>query len=379
MKLRYIKEYLHVDKERTKYVYRFLFLFGLILILTTFTENVFAQGFGINSTNSLPDSSAMLDVSATNKGMLVPRMSTAQRVAITKPANGLLVFDLTEEQFYFYNSNTTSWNAIAGSGGVASGPVGAIQFSDSSGGFSSDSNFVWDKTNSNLGIGISTPNNRFHLNTTTPSEGIISGRAFVGNWSATAWASFSHSNFNTNTGYAIVQASDGRLFLNSPNLLCFRTQNNAVNRITIFGDGNVVIGSNTNTGSKFQVGNPGDGSVAIANAWTIFSDVRLKKNIKTYDSTLNKLLSVRGVTYNFKDPNVTCADTCGTQNNDTSLQIGVIAQELELVYPEFVDTDDDGYKSVDYSRLSIPAIVAIKELYAIIEELKSRIEVLESQ
>ena len=49
-----------------------------------------------------PDASSMMDVSSTNKGMLAPRMTTAQRVAIASPANGLLVYDTTENAFYFY-------------------------------------------------------------------------------------------------------------------------------------------------------------------------------------------------------------------------------------------------------------------------------------
>ncbi|MBU0765523.1 MAG: tail fiber domain-containing protein, partial [Bacteroidetes bacterium] len=51
--------------------------------------------------------SAMLDVKSTTKGMLVPRLTTAQRTAVGSPANGLLVFDTDEGDFYFYNGS--SW------------------------------------------------------------------------------------------------------------------------------------------------------------------------------------------------------------------------------------------------------------------------------
>ncbi|MBU0765522.1 MAG: tail fiber domain-containing protein [Bacteroidetes bacterium] len=51
--------------------------------------------------------SAMLDVKSITKGMLVPRLSTAQRTAISSPAAGLLVFDTTAGDFYFYNGS--SW------------------------------------------------------------------------------------------------------------------------------------------------------------------------------------------------------------------------------------------------------------------------------
>ena len=53
-----------------------------------------------------PDSSAMLDVVSTEKGILIPRMTTAQRNAIANPANGLLVFDSEENLFYYFISET---------------------------------------------------------------------------------------------------------------------------------------------------------------------------------------------------------------------------------------------------------------------------------
>src|SRR5688572_16480156 len=71
------------------------------------------QGVSINLDNSAPDGSAILDVKSTSKGMLIPRMSTTQRVLIGSPAAGLLVYDLTSESFWFYEG--TDWvELIAG-------------------------------------------------------------------------------------------------------------------------------------------------------------------------------------------------------------------------------------------------------------------------
>ena len=75
----------------------------------------FAQGVAISNDNSNPDASAMLDVKSTDKGMLVPRMTTAQRTAISNPANGLLVFDSTTGSFWFYSSST--WNELSETSG----------------------------------------------------------------------------------------------------------------------------------------------------------------------------------------------------------------------------------------------------------------------
>jgi hypothetical protein len=64
----------------------------------------------INNDNAAPHASAMLDVKSTNKGMLVPRMTTAQRNNIAAPATGLLVFDSDLNRFYFFNG--TNWGEI---------------------------------------------------------------------------------------------------------------------------------------------------------------------------------------------------------------------------------------------------------------------------
>ena len=60
-------------------------------------------------------------------------------------------------------------------------------------------------------------------------------------------------------------------------------------------------------------------------------------------------------------------------------QIGVIAQEVEALFPEMVLTDSEGYKSVDYSRLTPVLIEAVKELNKQNEELTTRMDKMEKQ
>lgn len=60
---------------------------------------------GINSNGNQPDSSAMLDVYSTEKGILVPRLTTLQMVQIDNPATGLLVFNSDSVDFYFYDGD----------------------------------------------------------------------------------------------------------------------------------------------------------------------------------------------------------------------------------------------------------------------------------
>lgn len=60
-----------------------------------------------------PDATSILDITSTTQGMLAPRMTTAQRTAITTPAESLLVFDTTDKAFYFYNTLTATWIKMA--------------------------------------------------------------------------------------------------------------------------------------------------------------------------------------------------------------------------------------------------------------------------
>ena len=84
-----------------------LFKTHLIIIilgcLLWVSDNVNAQGVGINQPN--PDTSAILDIVATNRGILVPRMTTSQRDAIVLPATGLLIYNTDDNSFY-YNRGT---------------------------------------------------------------------------------------------------------------------------------------------------------------------------------------------------------------------------------------------------------------------------------
>jgi hypothetical protein len=86
-------------------------IIGLWSLLTTYP--LFAQNVGINADGSTPDASAMLDIKSTTKGLLIPRMTTAERTAITSPATGLLVYDNTLSLYYSYNG--TAWVALADS------------------------------------------------------------------------------------------------------------------------------------------------------------------------------------------------------------------------------------------------------------------------
>lgn len=128
-----------------------------------------------------------------------------------------------------------------------------------------------------------------------------------------------------------------------------------------FFDGNVGIGTTDTAGYKLNiVGNAG----AIAVVWNTLSDIRLKTNIIPLESSLNKVLSLQGVSFEFKSA-------------PGEKQIGFIAQEVEKALPELVSTGSDGIKSLSYDRLTAVLVEAIKELKAENDSLKAQIEKLE--
>ncbi|WP_420580905.1 tail fiber domain-containing protein [Reichenbachiella sp.] len=120
------------------------------------------------------------------------------------------------------------------------------------------------------------------------------------------------------------------------------------------------------TQQVFLNGNNGDASFQ-GTAWANFfespngfnssSDARFKKNVKSIDGALAKTQQLNGYTYNW---NKLAAKQKGITNKEE--QVGVLAQELEAVFPQLVKTDDEGYKSVNYAALTAVLIEAVKEL-----------------
>ncbi len=86
-----------------------LLLFSIIL----FSIDGMSQSVSINQTGALPDSSAMLDVSSSSKGLLIPRMTKAQRDAIANPAHGLMIIQTdTNHGVWMFDNNGSGWEKV---------------------------------------------------------------------------------------------------------------------------------------------------------------------------------------------------------------------------------------------------------------------------
>ncbi|MFN3848581.1 MAG: tail fiber domain-containing protein [Spirosomataceae bacterium] len=103
----------------------------------------------------------------------------------------------------------------------------------------------------------------------------------------------------------------------------------------------------------------GDGNAILAGTLTQSSDLRLKKNIKPITNSIAKISQLNGVYFDWND-----------QNRALSHQIGFIAQEVEKVLPELVQTDEKGFKSVAYANISAVLVEALKEQNNRIENLE---------
>ncbi len=83
----------------------------LLLLINVFAFLfIQAQSVGIGTTT--PNSSAALEVNSSNKGVLIPRLSTAQRDAIANPANGLMIYNNSTKQYNYYDG--TGWQRVGG-------------------------------------------------------------------------------------------------------------------------------------------------------------------------------------------------------------------------------------------------------------------------
>ena len=94
-----------------------------IVLLLLNNQQSLAQNIGINGTGANPNASALLDLDASptnNTGFLMPRLTTAQRIAIASPADGLLVYDKNLGGIYCYSTIDNKWDC-------ANTPAGTVQ------------------------------------------------------------------------------------------------------------------------------------------------------------------------------------------------------------------------------------------------------------
>ena len=118
-------------------------------------------------------------------------------------------------------------------------------------------------------------------------------------------------------------------------------------------------GNSANVSSTKLIFNPSSGLLTSTD-YNSSSDERLKTNIKPVENALDKVIALRGVSFNWKEGGAKA--------------IGLIAQEAEEVIPEIVSQDENGYLGIRYNNLIGVLIEAIKDQQEQINNLKNKID-----
>jgi len=215
-----------------------------------------------------------------------------------------------------------------------------------------------------VGINVAAPYSQL-ANTAT---NILGSEGTGGNPGSLAWAAnqsgyagmFYNANTAANaTGLAVKIAATGTAA--AFDVSQGTTQDAAgATLLRVQGNGNVGIGVAT-ANYKLDV----NGQIR-ANNVAVTSDQRFKTNVQPISSALASVLALRGVRYEWNALGVRHGGTAGAR------QVGLLAQEVEKIYPELVSTDAEGYKAVNYAQLTPVLIEALKEQQAQITALQAR-------
>ena len=187
---------------------------------------------------SAPNSTAVLDLTSTTQGVLIPRMSTTQRTSISSPATGLQVYDNTLNQLYVYNG--TAWTSVAGTSYTAGA---GVTISGTT--IKADSNTAVWNANKIEGKNVSP---------TAPSNNqVLKYNSGLGEWTAATDTSNSYSagtglSFSGNTFNSVWTASGSSIYNNNSGNIGIGTSSpNSGAELTVVGK--AIFGSNTITSS----------------------------------------------------------------------------------------------------------------------------------
>jgi hypothetical protein len=203
----------------------------------------------------------------------------------------------------------------------------------------------------------------YHRTANAAAVNAFLGGPFIPNNGNGDWQIASSS---TSTGYGAgtleLRESNFSGAGGTPPHLGFHWGGVVASNIAIESNGTITIRDNPGTGyEKFRC------LTIRTNGVIEPSDERLKKNITPIMGALDKVLAMNGVTYNWRK------EIPANNGLGDGLQYGVIAQELEKIIPELVNTDEEGWKSVEYSHIVPVLIEAMKEQQTIIDNQEATI------
>jgi Chaperone of endosialidase len=305
-------------------------------------------------------------------------------------------------------ANGRKWYLRSGATGTST-PVGGMSIADDA------AHRLVIKPDGSVGIGTMNPTEPLEVNGRSKS-----GALTVGPWppNPAAYVFFGANTLNQGAAgnYALLQGTtagdQGRTFLNSPVDIRFRINNadqmvlannnlgvlmgsNPINftggwsgspdpvtnvseisndigtykTLMIVGNKSAGLGRRVSVWDRFEVN--GDAFKFGGGAWGTISDKKLKKNISPLQGALDRLLSLRGVSFEWKDPK--------SYGNMTGPQMGLVAQEVEAVFPEWVGQDQEGTKTLSIRGFEALVIEAFREIKQEINAVKVSLAEIQSK
>ena len=280
-------------------------------------------------------SGAIFQIDSTTKGFLPPRMISTDRTNISTPATGLIVYQ-TDTIEGLYAKLSSAWVKFLTNGDVSTSAVASTVVARDA------SNYIYAASYVAVGNWYRNDTVQTGLYNSATTQYLSSKDN--GYWDVSSTTTVSSIRFWTGSHLGTLR---GYVLANSTNEIGFQD-----------GAGAWLIRC-ASTSNTYISGTMTASADVIA-----YSDARLKTNIQTIDNALDKVISMRGVTYNRIDV------------QDKSEKVGVIAQEMQAVLPQVVSEDDRGNLGVSYGNLAGVFIEAFKEQQAQIEDLKRQIQYL---
>ncbi len=248
-----------------------------------------------------------------------------------------------------HDNTATGWNSFAAGVGAKALHEGCFVWAGGlSGPTTAESQFLI-LANGGMGINTNAPTSTLQANGGIRARGGVPGGAGVNN------NGFAFAGNGGDNDSGMFSSADGQLEFYS----------NANELIRITPGGNVGIGT-TNPTSKFEVN--GSAAKPGGGLWSVSSDARLKKNVAPLEHSLEDLLRLHGVTYEYIDP--------AAINELGGTRIGFIAQNVEEVFPDWVDFGPNGFRRLTIRGFEAVAVEAIRELR---DEKEAQIRSLQSE
>ncbi|MDD5078675.1 MAG: tail fiber domain-containing protein [Candidatus Omnitrophica bacterium] len=244
----------------------------------------------------------------------------------------------------YIDSGSYTWEAVNGDGGEVDVDTDLI-------------------VEGNAGIGTYIPQTRLDIRRTIshtyPTAGQVYGSLHISPETSAAADNSASITFGACQGVTSAQAgiyvqSSGaygtKMYFGTTNVYATGSQvRMMIDQLGNVGIGTLVPGYTLSVAGTIYA----NGSTITAGS-TTWSDIRLKKDIEPIDNVIKRLCGIRGVYYSWKDNEF-------TKNFPKGRQIGIIAQNMEDVFPELVTTDKNGYKSIAYDKFTAVLLEAVKE------------------